>query len=49
MLEDTSGEGMVRVHGELWSAHSEQPLVQGQKVRVTGIDGLVLHVIPTEK
>ncbi|SCX58197.1 nodulation protein NfeD [Nitrosospira sp. Nsp1] len=49
MLEDTSGEGMVRVHGELWSAHSEQPLARGQKVRVTGIDGLVLHVIPTEK
>ncbi|BCT67479.1 nodulation protein NfeD [Nitrosospira sp. NRS527] len=49
MLEDTSGEGMVRVHGELWNAHSEQPLARGQKVRVTGIDGLVLHVIPTEK
>lgn len=49
MLEDTSGEGMVRVHGELWNAHSAQPLARGQKVRVTGIDGLVLHVIPTEK
>jgi membrane-bound serine protease (ClpP class) len=49
MLEDTSGEGMVRVNGELWNAHSEQPLARGQKVRVTGIDGLVLHVIPAEK
>jgi membrane-bound serine protease (ClpP class) len=25
-----------------------QPLTRGQKVRVTGIDGLVLHVTPIE-
>jgi membrane-bound serine protease (ClpP class) len=51
VLEGASGGGksMVRVHGELWSAHSEKPLTRGQKVRVTGIDGLVLQVIPAEK
>jgi membrane-bound serine protease (ClpP class) len=49
MLEDTSGEGMARIHGELWTVHSAQPLVRGQKVRVTGIDGLVLHVTAAEK
>ncbi|MBA4143206.1 MAG: nodulation protein NfeD [Nitrosospira sp.] len=50
MLEDnTSGDGMARVHGELWSVHSAQPLARGQKVRVTGIDGLVLHVTSAEK
>ena len=49
MLEDTSGDGMARIRGELWTVHSAQPLVRGQKVRVTGIDGLVLHVIAAEK
>jgi membrane-bound serine protease (ClpP class) len=49
MLEDTSGDGMARIRGELWTVHSTQPLVRGQKVRVTGIDGLVLHVIAAEK
>ncbi|SET36555.1 membrane-bound serine protease (ClpP class) [Nitrosospira multiformis] len=49
MLEDTSGDGMASIRGELWTVHSAQPLVRGQKVRVTGIDGLVLHVIAAEK
>ncbi len=49
VLEDTPGEGMARIHGELWSVRSAQPLVHGQKVRVTGIDGLVLQVNPVEK
>ncbi|HEY6044704.1 MAG TPA: nodulation protein NfeD, partial [Nitrosospira sp.] len=46
VLEDTPGEGMARIHGELWSVRSAHPLVHGQKVRVTGIDGLVLLVNP---
>jgi len=49
VLEDTPGEGMARIHGELWSVRSAHPLVHGQKVRVTGIDGLVLQVNPVEK
>jgi membrane-bound serine protease (ClpP class) len=49
VLEDTPGEGMARIHGELWSVRCAQPLVHGQKVRVTGIDGLVLQVNPMEK
>ena len=49
ILEDTPGEGMARIHGEFWSVRSAQPLVRGQKVRVTGIDGLVLQVTPAEK
>jgi membrane-bound serine protease (ClpP class) len=49
VLEDTPGEGMARIHGELWSVRCAQPLVHGQKVRVTGIDGLVLQVNPVEK
>ncbi|MDN5882562.1 MAG: nodulation protein NfeD, partial [Nitrosospira sp.] len=48
VLEGTSGEGMARIHGELWSVRCAQPLARGQKVRVTGIDGLVLQVTPAE-
>ena len=42
------GEGhmLIWVHGERWAAVSKQPLRIGQKVRVTGIDGLVLTVEP---
>jgi membrane-bound serine protease (ClpP class) len=49
MLDDTPGDGMAQVRGELWSVHSAQPLTRGEKVRVTGIEGLVLQVIPAEK
>ena len=44
MLEDMPGEGMARIHGELWSVRSAQHLFRGQKVRVTGMEGLVLQV-----
>ncbi|MGH8685841.1 MAG: NfeD family protein, partial [Nitrosospira sp.] len=49
MLEDTLGEGMARIHGEMWNVRCAQPLVRGQKVRVTGIDGLILQVTSAEK
>lgn len=39
-------EGWVRVRGESWQAVSSAPLAPGQKVRVTGMDGLVLAVEP---
>lgn len=49
VLEDFSGEGKIRVHGEVWSARSDQPLHRNQSVRVTGRNGLVLTVTPTDK
>lgn len=48
VLESFSGEGRVRVHGEVWRAHSDQPLSSGQPVRVTSRRGLVLEVTPTD-
>jgi membrane-bound serine protease (ClpP class) len=39
-------QGSVRVHGEVWAARTDAPLEQGQSVRVTGRDGLVLRVSP---
>ncbi len=38
------GIGQVFVRGELWRAHSDEPLRPGEHVRVVGVDGLTLHV-----
>jgi len=42
------GEGMVRIHGELWSAGSSVAIAGGKTVRVVRIDGLKLIVEPAE-
>jgi membrane-bound serine protease (ClpP class) len=42
------GEGMVRIHGELWRARSLAPIADGKAVRVVRIDGLKLVVEPVE-
>ena len=49
VLEDFEGNGQVRVHGEIWKACSETPLVQDQAVRVVSVNGLVLNVNPINK
>jgi len=46
VIRDFDGDGVVHLHGENWSAHSNVPLLKGQKVRVKKIDGLVLWVEP---
>jgi membrane-bound serine protease (ClpP class) len=38
--------GYVFVKGELWRARSDEPLAEGQRVRVESIDGLSLGVRP---
>lgn len=42
----SGGEGMIRVHGELWRATSKENVPVGEKVRVLRIDGLKLEVEP---
>lgn len=42
------GKGKVRVRGEVWQAWSEQPVSDGQAVRVLAVDGLTLRVAPRE-
>jgi membrane-bound serine protease (ClpP class) len=39
----------VRVAGELWEATSEEPLVAGEEVEVSGVDGLTLRVSPRSR
>jgi len=48
VLSDGEGEGWVRVHSEQWRARAGAPLKQGQRVRVTGKEGLVLTVAPID-
>jgi membrane-bound serine protease (ClpP class) len=46
VLEDFTGRGRIRVHGEIWRAESPVPLKRGGRVRVSAVDGLVLNVEP---
>lgn len=45
-LENFSEHGRVRVHGEEWQARAARAVKKGQKLRVTGRDGLILIVEP---
>lgn len=45
-LGDFSGEGSVRIHSEIWRARTVRPVRRGERVRVTGIQGLILAVEP---
>jgi membrane-bound serine protease (ClpP class) len=49
VVDDFTGEGEVRVHGEIWRARSDRPLHKDQRVRVAGRQGLILDVIPTDR
>lgn len=40
------GEGMIRVHGELWRAFSKARVEEGTRVRVLRVNGLKLEVEP---
>ncbi len=44
-----AAEGAVRVHGEVWKARTDRMLHDGQSVRVTGREGLILVVTPTTR
>lgn len=48
VMEDFEQEGPIHIHGERWTARSDQPLRAGQRVRVTAMDGLILRVMPAE-
>jgi membrane-bound serine protease (ClpP class) len=45
-VEDFEHTGLVRVHGELWTATSAAPVRAGQRLRIRRVDGLVIHVEP---
>jgi membrane-bound serine protease (ClpP class) len=41
---EPGGSGRVTTHGEIWRAKSSEPIAAGARVRVTGIEGLMLTV-----
>jgi len=48
-MEDFDRTGRIFVHGESWMAESEVPVRRGDKVAVTGIEGLRLKIAPKEE
>jgi membrane-bound serine protease (ClpP class) len=46
IVEHSDGQWWARVHGEMWQVRSHSPLHRGQRVRVVGIDGLILLAEP---
>lgn len=40
------GHGVLRVNGQTWHVHSAESLAPGQRIKVIGVDGTVLSVIP---
>jgi membrane-bound serine protease (ClpP class) len=46
VLEDCSGTGWARVHGETWRIRCPTPLPRDCRVRVVRVDGLILDVEP---
>lgn len=45
-ITDLAPDGLVFIHGETWEATSAAPVPQGKPVRVSGLDGLRLTVVP---
>ena len=43
-IEDFEREGWARVQGETWRVRSSEPVRRGDRLRVSGINGLVLNV-----
>jgi membrane-bound serine protease (ClpP class) len=46
VMEYLETGGWARVHSETWKIVSPSPLKRGQKIRVTRVEGLTLHVEP---
>ncbi len=38
------GEGQIAAHGETWTAHASEAVQAGERVRITGITGLIVTV-----
>ncbi len=47
-LEGFECQGLVRVHGETWSATSRAPVHAGQRLRIVKVHGLTLEVEPEQ-
>jgi membrane-bound serine protease (ClpP class) len=48
VIESAGDESWARVRGETWRVRSRERLAPGSRVRVTGVDGLILEVKPED-
>jgi membrane-bound serine protease (ClpP class) len=48
-LEDFEERGPVWAHGERWQAQTETPVHKGQKLKISRLEGLLLHVEPVDQ
>ncbi len=48
VIDDFEGQGAIAIHSERWSAICDAPLKKGQRVKVTGHQGLILRVTPAQ-
>lgn len=48
-LESFDHQGRVRVHSEIWQAQTSQDIDEGQDIKVTGLDGLIVDIEPAKK
>jgi len=48
-MDDIAPRGMLRVHGEIWQAESDEPIRKGEAAEVAEIVGLKLRVRKIEK
>jgi membrane-bound serine protease (ClpP class) len=46
VVDECAPVGRVRLQGELWNAHCDDPVAEGETVRITAIHGLTLEVEP---
>ncbi len=44
VITDLAPEGQVKLHGEIWTAYSDEPISAGQRIRVVAVDGMSLKV-----
>lgn len=44
-LSELKPHGLIRCHGEVWSATANEPIAGGERVRVVAVDRLHLHVV----
>jgi membrane-bound serine protease (ClpP class) len=46
VIDECAPVGRVRFQGGVWNARAEDPIAEGEQVRITGIHGLTLEVEP---
>jgi membrane-bound serine protease (ClpP class) len=44
VVDECAPSGRVRLYGELWNAHSSETIAEGERARITAVDGLTLEI-----